>query len=81
MFALRSTLAHSPMPPLSTLTARATHAHPLLSAVLASVPYGLVLVRVRVQTSPVVVTRKHVESIPPAFPPDEVLDHPSTLVT
>ena len=43
-------LAHprSPMPPLSTLTARATHAHPLLTAALASVPYGLVLVRVRV---------------------------------
>ena len=43
-------LAHprSPMPPLSTLTARATHAHPLLPAALASVPYGLVLVRVRV---------------------------------
>jgi len=44
-------LAHprSPMPPLSTLTARATHARLLLPAALASVPYGVVLVRVRVQ--------------------------------
>ena len=39
----------SPMPPLSTLTARATHARPLLPAALASVPYGFVLVRVRVR--------------------------------
>ena len=38
----------SSMPPLSTLTARATHTRPLLSAALASVPYGLVLVPVRV---------------------------------
>ena len=38
----------SPMPPLSTLTARATHARPLLPAALASVSYGFVLVRVRV---------------------------------
>ena len=29
-------------------TARATHAHPLHPAALASVPYGIVLVRVRV---------------------------------
>ena len=43
-------LAHprSPMPPLSTLTAQATHARPLPPKALASVPYGLVLVRVRV---------------------------------
>ena len=33
--------------PLSTLTARATHALPLYPAALASVPYGIVLVRVR----------------------------------
>ena len=38
-------LAHprSPMPPLSTLTARATHARPLLPAALASVPYEFVI--------------------------------------
>ena len=43
-------LAHprSPMLPLSTLTARATHALPLHPAALASVPYGIVLVSVRV---------------------------------
>ena len=43
-------LAHprSPMPPPSALTARATHARPLLPAVLVLVPYGFVLVRVRV---------------------------------
>jgi len=45
-------LAHPrlPIPPLSTLTSRATHAHPttLHPAALASVPYGIVLVRVRV---------------------------------
>ena len=43
-------LAHprSPIPPLSTLTARATHARPLHPAALASVPYRTVLVRVRV---------------------------------
>lgn len=35
------------MPPLSTLTARATHARPLLPAALAAVPYGFVFVRVR----------------------------------
>ena len=34
------------MPPLSTLTARETHVIPLHPAALASVPYGLVLVRV-----------------------------------
>jgi len=34
-----------PMPPLSTLTARATHARTLLPAALASVPYGFVLIR------------------------------------
>jgi hypothetical protein len=45
-------LAHprSPIPPLSTLTARATLARPLHSAALASVPSGVVLVRVRVPT-------------------------------
>ena len=44
-------LAHprSPMPPLLTLTARATHALPLHPAALASVPHGIVLVRVRVR--------------------------------
>ena len=31
----------------SHLTERATHAHPLHPAALASVPYGIVLVRVR----------------------------------
>ena len=36
-------------PSLSTLTARATHARPLHPAALASVPYGLVFVRVRVR--------------------------------
>ena len=43
-------LAHprSSMPPLSTLPARATHALPLHPAALASVPYGVVLVRVRI---------------------------------
>ena len=35
------------MPPLSTLTARATHALSLHPAALASVPYGIALVRVR----------------------------------
>ena len=38
-------LAHAP----SHLTERATHAHPLHPAALASVPYGIVLVRVRVR--------------------------------
>ena len=33
----------------SHLTERATHAHPLHPAALASVPYGIVLVRVRVR--------------------------------
>ena len=47
-------LAHprSPMPPLSTLTACATHALPLHPSALASVPYGIVLVRVRVRFDP-----------------------------
>ena len=36
-----------PIPPLSTPTARAMHAPPLHPAALASVPYGVVLVRVR----------------------------------
>ena len=42
-------LAHprSPMPPLSVLTASATHAHPLNPAALASVPCEVALVRVR----------------------------------
>ena len=46
-------LAHprSHIPPLSTLTARATHARPLLPAALASVPYRFVLVRVRVRSA------------------------------
>ena len=39
------TLAHAP----SHLTERATRAHPLHPAALASVPYGIVLVRVRVR--------------------------------
>ena len=38
-------LAHLP----SLLTERATHAHPLHPAALASVPYGIVFVRVRVR--------------------------------
>jgi hypothetical protein len=44
-------LAHprSPIPPLSTLTARETLARPLHPAALASVPSGIVLVRVRVR--------------------------------
>ena len=44
-------LAHprSPMPPLSTLTAHATHARPLHPATLASVPYGILLVQFRVR--------------------------------
>ena len=44
-------LAHprSPMPPLSTLTARATHALPLHPAEFPSVPYGIVIVQVRVR--------------------------------
>ena len=37
-----------PLTPLSTLTARATLARPLHPAALASVPSGIVLVRVRV---------------------------------
>ena len=45
---LRPAHPRSPMPPLSKLTARATHARPLLPAALASVPYGFILVRVRV---------------------------------
>ena len=36
----------------SHLTERATHAHPLHPAALASVPYGIVLVRVRVRDEP-----------------------------
>ena len=42
-------LAHprAPMPPLSTLTARATHARQLHPAALASVSYGVILVRVQ----------------------------------
>ena len=45
-------LAHprSPMLPLSTLAARATHARKLLPPELASVPYGFVLVRFRVRS-------------------------------
>jgi hypothetical protein len=43
-----STKACSPIPPLSSLTARATLARPLHPAALASVPSGIVLVRVRV---------------------------------
>ena len=35
----------------SHLTERATHAHPLHPAELASVPYGIALVRVRVQSA------------------------------
>jgi hypothetical protein len=45
-------LAHPrpPIPPLSTLTARATHARPLDPAAMASVPSGIIiLVRVRVR--------------------------------
>ena len=40
-------IAHAP----SHLTERATHAHPLHPAALASVPYGIVLVRVRVRSN------------------------------
>ena len=45
-------LAHlrSPMPPPSTLTARATYACPLLPTALASMPFGFVLARVWAQT-------------------------------
>ena len=48
-------LAHprSPVSPLSTLTARATHARQLHPAALASVLYGAVLVRVRVRVQTV----------------------------
>ena len=44
-------LAHprSPMPPLSTLTARAAHTPLLRPAALASVPYAIMLARVRVR--------------------------------
>ena len=44
-------LAHprSPMPPLSALTTRAAHVRPHLTAALASVPYGVLLVLVRVR--------------------------------
>ena len=61
-------LAHprSPIPPLSTLTSRATHAQdtrtPLHPAALASVPYGVVLVRVRVPHS-------SSNGLPPLMPP------------
>ena len=36
---------------VASLTERATHAHPLHPAALASVPYGIVLIRVRVRVS------------------------------
>ena len=39
------------MPPLSTPTARATHARPLHPVALASVPSGILLVQVRVRAS------------------------------
>jgi hypothetical protein len=47
---LWSYLPRSPIPLLSTLTARATIARPLHPAELASVPSGIVLVRVRVRS-------------------------------
>ena len=66
-------LAHprSPMPSLSALTARATHARPLLPAELASVPYGLVLVRVRTKTT----KNGTLNSQFPIYPPPELVSN------
>ena len=50
----------SPMPPLSTLTARTTHARPLHPAALASVPYGLVEVILADEKMRECVLKKHV---------------------
>jgi hypothetical protein len=64
-------LAHprSPIPPLSTLTARATHARPLHPAALASVLSGIVLVRVRVRSHFDSMVRSASGQKPPVKPP------------